>query len=45
VSAGKLFDAALKEPIEDFKRLPWKDMLKKYDKYTLIGWMAEVRIE
>jgi hypothetical protein len=41
-SANNLFAEALKEPIEDFKKMPWKDLLKKYDKYSLRNWMSEV---
>lgn len=41
-TASNIFAEALKEPSEDFKKLPWKDMLKKYDKYSLLSWMAEV---
>ena len=43
-SAGKIFAAALKEPMADFEKLPWKEMLKKYDKYSMINWMVEVRM-
>ena len=34
---------ALKVPSEDFKKLPWKDMIKKYDKHSLLSWMTQVR--
>ena len=42
-SASRIYDEALIEPTKDFKSLPWKDMLKKYDKFSLMSWMAQVR--
>ena len=33
---------ALKEPTEDFKKMPWKDMIKKYDKYSFLSWLTQV---
>jgi monoamine oxidase len=32
---------ALKEPLEDFEKLPWKEVIKKYDKYSLKSWLAK----
>ena len=32
---------ALKEPLEDFKKMSWSDYLKKYDKFTFKQWLAE----
>ena len=32
---------ALKEPLEDFKKMSWSDYLEKYDQYTFKQWLAE----
>jgi monoamine oxidase len=39
-TAGELMEDALKEPMQDFKTMSWKDMLAKYDRYTLHHWLA-----
>ena len=31
---------AMKKPMKDFESLPWKKILKKYDKYSLRSWLA-----
>ncbi len=38
--AGDLILEALQEPLRDFKKMPWKKMLKKYDKYSMKHWLA-----
>ena len=38
-SAGKIMLKALKKPLRDFKRLSWKNLLKKYDQYSLRSWL------
>merc|ERR1719367_2235583 len=40
-TAGKLIQEALKEPLKDFKILPWKQPLDKYDKYSLRSWLTD----
>lgn len=39
--AGDLVADALRQPRKDFATLPWKEMVEKYDKYTLKHWLAE----
>ncbi len=43
-SSTLLIAEALKEPIADFKKLPWKELLNKYDRYSLRHWLAQVMI-
>ena len=37
----ELVSNALKQPIEDFEKLPWKEVIKKYDKFSLKSWLAK----
>ncbi len=41
-SSTLLVEEALKVPLAEFKTLPWKQVLQKYDKYSMKHWMAEV---
>ena len=36
-----IIQEALKEPLKDFKILPWKQLLDKYDKYSLRSWLTD----
>jgi len=38
--AAKIFMEALKKPNEDFECLSWKEIVKKYDKYSLRSWLT-----
>ena len=38
--SGEIMIKAMKEPMKDFESLPWKEILKKYDKYSLRSWLA-----
>ena len=40
-SCTKLMVEALREPLQDFGKLPWKDLLAKYDKYSFKHWLAQ----
>ena len=41
-SSTVLIAEALKVPLAEFKTLPWKKLLQKFDKYSINHWMAEV---
>ena len=38
--SGEIMIKAMKDPMKDFETLPWKKVLKKYDKYSLRSWLA-----
>jgi monoamine oxidase len=38
--SGKIFMKALEKPNDDFQNLPWKETVKKYDKYSLRSWLT-----
>ena len=40
-SAGQIMHKALKQPLKDFTHNSWKEVLKKYDKYSLRSWLLE----
>jgi len=40
LKAGKIFMNALEKPNDDFQNLPWKETVKKYDKYSLRSWLT-----
>ena len=40
-SAGKIMHKALQEPMQDFARLSWNEILQKYDKYSLRSWLFD----
>ena len=40
-ASAQLMAEALREPLQDFGKLPWKDFLFKYDKYSLKHWLSE----
>jgi hypothetical protein len=42
ITSSLLMAEALKEPTTDFQTLPWKEVLEKYDKYSIIHWMLEL---
>ena len=41
LKAGRILQKALKNPIEDFKKLSWNTIKAKYDKYSFRQWLAE----
>ena len=40
-AAAQLMVEALKQPLLDFAQLPWKEVIAKYDRYSMKHWLAE----
>ena len=40
-ASAQLMVGAMMEPLHDFRKLPWKNFLAKYDQYSFKHWMAQ----